>query len=76
MINENSPKFGAYAIEEGKSEVPGQETKDHWHKIGVGWEHKDEKGLTLKLNALPLNNKMVVRLFDEDRQKNPGNEEI
>jgi hypothetical protein len=32
-----------------------------WQKIGAGWPHKDGKGMTLQLDANPLDGRIVLR---------------
>lgn len=35
--------------------------KDHWLKIGAAWPHNDDQGFAIRLEALPLNNEIVLR---------------
>lgn len=32
-----------------------------WTKIGASWRHKDGKGMTLQLETLPMNGRIVLR---------------
>lgn len=32
-----------------------------WSKIGASWSHKDGKGMTLQLDTLPMNGRIVLR---------------
>jgi len=60
-FSENKPKLPshiAYSVEEG---VDG---KNHWQKIGAAWSAKDG-GLSLKLNAMPLDGKIALRSREE-----------
>jgi hypothetical protein len=35
--------------------------KSFWHKIGACWQHKDKKGVTLQLEVLPIDGRIVLR---------------
>ncbi|WP_419901179.1 hypothetical protein [Kiloniella sp.] len=48
------PTFTAYEISDG------EDTK-YWHKVGAAWPHKDGLGFNIKLFALPVNGKIVIR---------------
>lgn len=39
-----------------------------WNKIGVAWEHKDQKGLNIQMNAMPLVGKIVIRKHEAKEQ--------
>lgn len=52
------PSHIAYSVEEGKG------NKNHWQKIGAAWPAKNE-GLTLKLNAVPLDGVVTLRSREE-----------
>ena len=50
MTNSNTPAFHAFTVRErenGKKAI--------WTRIGAAWAHKDGEGVTLELEALPLN---------------------
>ena len=51
------PSLIAYQIRESKNDR-------FWTRIGVAWTSKDEKGLVIQLNAMPLDGKIVLRLPD------------
>ena len=38
---------------------------DFWLNIGVAFPHKDTKGFNVMLQALPLNGKLVLRVYEE-----------
>ncbi|CAA0107169.1 Uncharacterised protein [Halioglobus japonicus] len=65
------PSHIAYSVEEGKGE------KNHWQKIGAAWPAKND-GLTLKLNAVPLDGVVTLRSREElerlraERQQSQG----
>ncbi|WP_340149022.1 hypothetical protein [uncultured Sneathiella sp.] len=48
--------------------------KAFWNKVGVAWMHKDEKGYTLQLEALPVGGRIVLRQPLEDTST-PANDE-
>ncbi|MFC3706260.1 hypothetical protein ACFOOL_16040 [Devosia honganensis] len=35
--------------------------KSYWHKVGACWQHKDKKGMTLQLEVLPMDGRIVLR---------------
>ncbi len=36
--------------------------KGFWYRIGAAWENKDGGGFNVKLEALPVNGRIVLRL--------------
>lgn len=32
-----------------------------WNRMGAAWQHKDGKGLSLKLDTLPVDGRIVLR---------------
>jgi hypothetical protein len=59
------PSHVAYTVisKEAKDE------KGYWLKIGAAWPHKNGEGFTLKLDALPLNGEIVLRVPKEDDRR-------
>ncbi len=48
-----------------------------WTRIGSAWEHKDGKGLSIQLNALPINARLVLREIAEgDRDDAPKSGQV
>jgi len=43
--------------------------KTFWNKLGASWQHKDGKGMTLQLETLPMDGRIVLR------QPLPANED-
>lgn len=41
--------------------VTGTDDKAFWTRIGAAWPHKDAKGMTLQLDMLPINGRIVLR---------------
>jgi len=54
-MNKNRPTFIAYSVKQ----LPNQ--KEVWREIGVAWKHQDRKGLTLKLDLMPIDGTIVIR---------------
>ena len=57
------PKFIAYAIV--PSSGSSGEARNHWTRIGAAFENRDQS-VTVLLNALPVNARIVLRVPDED----------
>lgn len=47
-------------------QVIGDDKDARWNRIGAAWAHKDGQGLNLKLEAMPLTGRIVVRVRSED----------
>jgi len=56
---DQQPMYRAYTIIDRDKDVP------YWLNIGVAFPHKDTKGFNVMLQALPLNGKLVLRVYDE-----------
>lgn len=52
-----APTMRAYSVREGKQEGD----KGFWTPIGAAWEHDDGNGLSIQLDALPIDGKIVLR---------------
>jgi hypothetical protein len=61
-----SPAYRAYTVREGRDE-----TKKSWVAIGAAWIHRDEKGIDIVLDALPVDGNIVLRVY-EPRSKEDG----
>lgn len=48
--------------------------KAFWTKVGAAWFHRDRKGLSLQLEVVPINGRIVLRtpLDDEATDGHPG----
>ena len=51
----NTPSHIVYQVQDGK------EDKSYWHRIGAAWQHKDGKGFSIQLTALPIDGQLTVR---------------
>ena len=54
-----APSLVAYQVREVK------EGKDFWTRIGSAWSHKDGKGFTVQLDAVPLDGRITLRRPEE-----------
>ncbi len=43
--------------------------KTFWSKAGASWLHKDGKGMTLQLEVMPINGRIILRQPAENRQE-------
>ncbi len=50
------PSHFIYTVREG-----GENSTDYWTKIGVAFEHNDNKGFSLLLDAMPFDGKLSIR---------------
>ncbi len=41
--------------------VSGKGEQSFWHRVGAAWDHKDGRGVTLVLDTLPVNGRVVLR---------------
>jgi len=48
------------------------ETKSDWSRIGVAFTHDDGKGFNVVLQALPVDGKIVLRVFEPKADENQG----
>lgn len=44
--------------------------KSYWNKVGASWAHKDGKGMTLQLETVPINGRIVLRTPMEGNAEN------
>lgn len=49
------PTLIAYTVKKREGEK-----KDVWTRIGAAWPHESGKGLTIQLDALPLDGRIVL----------------
>lgn len=57
----NQPSHIAYQVREGKD----REDKSHFNRIGAAWPHQDGQGITVELDAVPVNGRVVLRTPQE-----------
>ena len=46
--------------------------KSYWNKVGASWKHKDGKGMTLQLETLPINGRIVLRVPSDNTEATEG----
>ena len=61
----NPPDFLAW-------HVANKGDKGFWTRIGAAWFHRDRKGLSLQLEVVPINGRIVMRTPLDDEKKEPG----
>ncbi len=66
--NRNRPAFTAYSVE---PKVDGKPDKPRWTPIGVAWPHRDGEGYDITLDALPIGNRITLRV-PKDRDDREG----
>ena len=52
--------------------VANKGDKGFWTRIGAAWFHRDRKGLSLQLEVVPINGRIVLRTPLDDQKKEPG----
>ena len=57
-----APGFSAYVVREREGDKP------FWTRIGSGWENADGKGISIRLDALPCNGEIVLRVVSEKKE--------
>ena len=58
-MTDQQPIYRAYTVIDREKDTP------FWLNIGTAFVHKDTKGFNVILQALPLNGRLVLRLFEE-----------
>ncbi len=56
----NAPNFIAWHVTE-------KGDNSFWHRVGAAWYHRDKKGLSLQLEVVPINGKIVLREPKQDQ---------
>lgn len=51
--------------------VAGRDKKAFWTRVGAAWDHKDGEGLTLQLDMVPINGRIVLRAPQEPKVEQP-----
>ena len=54
-------RLTAYTVREFER---GGKTESDWMRIGVAFPHDDGKGFNVSLHAVPIDGKVVLRLFE------------
>lgn len=64
MTNESTkqtPTHEAFQVKDREG------SKGFWTKIGAAWAHKDQKGFTIHLDAVPLDGRISLRVVGEKK---------
>ncbi len=64
---ENKPTHYVYHIIERTQDASDEKT-GFWTKIGAAWPHKDGKGFTVSIDAIPLNGRLILREPQQEEQ--------
>lgn len=56
-------------------QINGDDDKARWTKIGIAFSHKDGKGMSIFLHAVPLTGRTVVRLIEPKQEKDTGGQQ-
>lgn len=49
--------------------IKRENKEDYWLNLGVAFEHDDNAGYNLLLQALPIDGKLVMRTYREDEEE-------
>jgi hypothetical protein len=67
MAQDQQPMYRVYTvIKRGRNDA-------FWLNIGVAFYHRDGQGLNILLQALPLDDRLVLRRYDEQPPKENAN---
>jgi hypothetical protein len=55
-------RFDVFVVEDYKGK--GGEEKASWLRVGVAFPHKDGKGFSAELRAVPVSGKLALRLHE------------
>lgn len=60
----NKPTHIVYHVKD----VPGEDGQSRgvWTRVGAAWPHKDAKGMSLVLDLVPVDGRLVVRTVAQD----------
>ncbi|MEM9046794.1 MAG: hypothetical protein AAGC81_19105 [Pseudomonadota bacterium] len=47
----------------------GDGKKSAWSKIAIAWAHKDGEGYDVRMDAMPVDGRLVLRSVPEDQQE-------
>jgi hypothetical protein len=55
-MNDNKPSLIAYTVKEARND----EQKRIWTRIGAAWAHENGPGYSIRLEALPIDGRIVL----------------
>jgi hypothetical protein len=56
VLNGNKPTLIAYSVKDAR----GDEQKAIWTRIGAAWAHENGPGYSIRLDALPVDGRLVL----------------
>ena len=62
--NSKKPSHYVYTVRDG-----GDKNNDFWTRIGVAFVHNDKKGLSVILEALPIDGRLTIRRAEPKSKK-------
>lgn len=60
------PAFRAYSV------IKREGREDYWLNLGIAYPHDDNQGYNLLLQALPLDGKIVLRVYKDEEEDKPA----
>ena len=66
----SKPAFRVYTVIK-RDKKPDGETNDFWLNVGVAFAHEDGSGFNILLQALPLDGKLVMRVYKDEEAEEP-----
>lgn len=71
--NNSAPAAEAKAPDFIAWHVANRGDKAFWTKVGAAWFHRDRKGISLQLEVVPINGRIVLRTpLDDEAKEQPG----
>jgi hypothetical protein len=70
MTTNNKPTHRAHIVQD-YTDKDGKK-RSHWTDIGGVWPHKDGKGYSVTLGALPVGGRLVIRLDEPKPATQPA----
>jgi hypothetical protein len=67
-VNGNKPTLIAYSVKDAR----GEEAKAIWTRIGAAWAHENGPGYSIRLDALPVDGRLVLVAPAEAKPGDPA----
>ena len=67
-VNGNRPTLIAYSVKDAR----GEEAKAIWTRIGAAWAHENGPGYSIRLDALPVDGRLVLVAPAEAKPGDPA----
>lgn len=65
---DNKPTYYVYTIT-NRDQDDSEGRTGFWTKIGAAWPHSDGKGLSVSVDAIPLDGRLVLREPKEEEEE-------